>query len=147
MAGYVRFINSSKTISGLITATLLWTIPATSLAAEEEVIAGGEIEFQWHCASCHGEGAKGNGTMAKYLGLKPRDLARLNKKNGNRFPFWRVYRTIDGRGEVKGHETREMPIWGARFPMKAEGGSTAAQALVVGRILGLVFYLQYIQES
>jgi hypothetical protein len=68
----------------------------------------------------------------------------LSKKNNGTFPFWRVYGVIDGREEVKGHGTREMPIWGQEFRMQA-GSSAMAQSQVRGRILELVYYLESIQ--
>ena len=115
-------------------------------AQEMEVIAGGEIEYQNYCAICHGVDARGHGIMAKFLTVQPSDLTQLAKKNAGRFPFWQVYRTIDGRVEVRGHGTRDMPVWGARFRADAKGDDTGSRSQVAGRILSLVFYLQHIQE-
>ena len=53
---------------------------------------------------------------------------------------------IDGREEIRGHGTRDMPIWGARFRSQAGGDDTGSKSQVAGRILGLVSYLQYIQR-
>ncbi len=144
MASYLLRIRNLITV-GLIVVSI-WALRATTLAQEKEVIAGGEVEFQQHCAACHGVGGKGDGPRGKHLAVKPADLTQLRKKNEGRFPFWRVYRTIDGREEVKGHGTREMQIWGARFQKEAQGSGREARTLVAGRILGLVFYLRYIQE-
>ena len=47
---------------------------------------------------------------------------------------------IDGREEIKGHGTSDMPIWGQVFRMEA-GTSAMAQSQVRGRILELVHYL------
>ena len=113
---------------------------------ETEVIAGGELEYQNHCAICHGVDGKGHGIMAKFLTISPSDLTQLAKKNAGRFSFWQVYRVIDGREEVRGHGTREMPIWGARFQAEAKGSDPGSRSQAAGRILGLVFYLQSIQE-
>ena len=84
--------------------------------------------------------------MSKYLTLAPPNLTRLSKKYGDRFPFWPIYRIIDGRDEVRGHGTRTMPIWGARFRAEAGGNDPGAKSQAAGRILSLVFYLQHIQE-
>ncbi len=115
-------------------------------AQEMEVIMGGELEYQQYCAVCHGVDAKGYGTMRKFLTIEPSDLTQESKKNGGKFPFWQIYRVIDGREEVRGHGTREMPVWGSRFRSQAGSDDTGSRSQVAGRILGLVFYLQHIQE-
>jgi mono/diheme cytochrome c family protein len=128
-------------------ATLLLSRPAPIATAQEmEVIAGGELEYQNYCAVCHGIDARGTGIMSKYLTVRPSNLTQLAKTNKDQFPFWQVYRTIDGREEVRGHGTREMPVWGARFRHDAGGSGSAERSQVAGRILSLVFYLQHIQE-
>jgi Cytochrome C oxidase, cbb3-type, subunit III len=106
----------------------------------------GEIEYQMHCAVCHGRDGRGDGIMVKYLTIQPSDLTRLSVKSRGEFPFWRVYSTIDGREDIAGHGNRSMPIWGARFKAETEGGGVAARATIAGRILGLVFYIRSIQE-
>ncbi|MGE5215434.1 MAG: c-type cytochrome [Chloroflexota bacterium] len=118
-----------------------------ALAQEMEVIASGEIEYQNYCAVCHGVDAKGQGLMSKFLTVRPTDLTQLKKNNDGTFPFWRTYRVIDGREEVPGHGTREMPLWGDRFRTQAGGGDTGSRAQAAGRLIGLVFYLQHIQEQ
>jgi hypothetical protein len=75
----------------------------------------------------------------------PADLTQLSKKNNGQFPFWRVYRTIDGREEVVAHGPRAMPVWGARFLMQ-EGGAPLDEHAVLGRILALVYYVESLQE-
>ncbi len=115
-------------------------------AQQMDVIMAGELEYQRYCAVCHGADAKGSGVMRTFLTIAPSDLTQVSKKNGGRFPFWQIYGVIDGREEVRGHGTRDMPIWGARFRSQAGGDDTGSKSQVAGRILGLVFYLQYIQE-
>lgn len=128
-------------------AILVASISTTqALAQETEVIAGGDLEYQNHCAICHGVDGKGRGIMSKFLTIQPADLTQVSKKNADRFPFWQVYRVIDGREEIRGHGTRDMPIWGARFQADAKGSDPGSRSQVAGRILGLVFYLQHIQE-
>lgn len=128
-------------------AILVASISTTqALAQETEVIAGGDLEYQNHCAICHGVDGKGRGIMSRFLTIQPADLTQVSKKNADRFPFWQVYRVIDGREEIRGHGTRDMPIWGARFQADAKGSDPGSRSQVAGRILGLVFYLQHIQE-
>jgi mono/diheme cytochrome c family protein len=128
----------------ILIAPLISTTRA--VAQETEVIAGGELEYQNHCAICHGVDGRGRGIMAKFLTISPSNLTQLTKKTAGRFLFWQVYRVIDGREQIRGHGTREMPIWGARFQTEAGGSDPGSRSQVSGRILSLVFYLQHIQE-
>jgi mono/diheme cytochrome c family protein len=132
-------------IAIVLAALLLRSSPLAD-AQEMEVIAGGEIEYQNYCAVCHGVDGRGQGIMSKYLTVRPTDLTQIAKKSGGAFPFWQVYRTIDGREEVRGHGTRDMPVWGDRFRAQAGGNDSGSRAQAAGRLLGLVFYLQHIQE-
>ena len=124
----------------------IFAFPRLAPAQEIEVIMAGEIEYQQYCAVCHGTDGKGYGIMRKFLTIEPSDITQAAKKNGGRFPFWQIYRIIDGREEVRGHGTREMPVWGARFRSQAGGDDTGSRSQAAGRILALVFYLQEIQE-
>jgi mono/diheme cytochrome c family protein len=119
----------------------------TAHAQEDEIIAGGKTKYEKYCASCHGHAGKGNGDMAALLMVKPADLTQLKKKNNGAFPFWHVYRTIDGRELVRAHGSREMPLWGVVFQME-EGANTAntQEDIVRGRIWQLVYFLESIQE-
>jgi mono/diheme cytochrome c family protein len=143
--GEVRYVVSLLT---LIVAILLWVIPNTALAQLEEVVTAGKREFRGHCAVCHGLGGKGESviTTLNLLTVRPTDLTRLSKKNKGQFPFWQVYRIIDGREEVKGHGTRDMPIWGDVFSQQ-EGGKLADETRAIGRILAIVHYIESIQEK
>lgn len=116
------------------------------VTAQEVVLTSGQLEYQQYCASCHGRDGKGKGPMADLLRTAPADLTQLSKKNGGQFPFWRVYRTIDGREEVMAHGTRGMPVWGAHF-LTQEGGQPLDEHRVLGRILALVYYLESIQKT
>lgn len=135
----------------LISLTLIsmfWPFMVNSFAQEDEIIAGGKGKYEKYCAVCHGPTAKGNGPLAKMLTVKPADLTQLSKRNNNQFPFWRVYQTIDGREDVPGHGSREMPVWGSVF--QAEESATPApyqEDLVRGRIWQLVYFLESIQEK
>jgi len=141
MIGIRALLYSALCVSALICAS--WSLTS---AQEMDVIMAGELEYQRYCAVCHGVDAKGYGVMRSFLTVEPSNLTQESKKNGGRFPFWRIYGVIDGREEVRGHGTRDMPIWGARFRSQAGGDDTGSRSQVAGRILGLVFYLQYLQE-
>jgi mono/diheme cytochrome c family protein len=120
----------------------------TGHAQEDEIIAGGRGKYDKYCASCHGPKAQGDGPLATMLVVKPADLTQLSKRNNGQFPFWRVYRTIDGREEVRGHGSREMPLWGFMFHVE-EGVAQAPyqEDLVRGRIWQLVYFLESLQEQ
>ena len=140
--------SSVPKASGILLALIfLLSLPSpTAISQEMEVIAGGELEYQNHCAVCHGVDASGNGSMSKLLTLPPANLTQLSKKYDGKFPFWQIYRTIDGREEVRGHGISQMPVWGPRFRAESGGNDPGAKSQVAGRILSLVFYLQHVQE-
>ena len=143
--GEMRYVGSLLT---LIMAILLWVIPDTAVAQQEEIVAAGKREFRGHCAVCHGLGGKGESVMTtlNLLTVKPTDLTQLSKRNKGQFPFWQVYRIIDGREEVKGHGTRDMPMWGDVFTQQ-EGGKLADETRTIGRILVIIHYIESIQEK
>jgi mono/diheme cytochrome c family protein len=139
--------KKQRSVIALLSMMLLSVAPDLT-AQEQEVAAAGKVEFQRYCAVCHGPGGKGGSIMQhqNLLTIAPADLTRLSKNNKNEFPFWRVYDVVDGRVEVRGHGTREMPIWGYAFQQE-EPKNLAAETKAVGRILSLVFYLQSIQAK
>lgn len=119
-------------------------VPSYNGAAQEsEIIAAGKSEYQRYCMTCHGMEGKGDGLMTPYLTLRPTDLTTLRQRRGGQFPFWEVYRTIDGRKMLPGYGNGEIPIWGALFRWEESGRTD----VVRGRILQLVYYLQSIQHE
>jgi mono/diheme cytochrome c family protein len=140
----IRHAFFAALVGGFLTFVCLF--PAHGLAQDQVVLTNGHREYQQYCVVCHGKEAKGNGPMAEMLKHRPADLTQLTKKNNGQYPFWRVYRTIDGREEVMAHGSRIMPIWGAHFLIE-EGGMPLDDNLVLGRILSLVYYLESIQEK
>ncbi|HKA54761.1 MAG TPA: cytochrome c [Candidatus Binatia bacterium] len=133
---------------GVLAVTVWGAGVGRSLAQEQEVIEAGKREFQRSCATCHGADAKGDGPSVGALNVKPADLTQLSKNHGGVFLFWRTYEKISGADEapIRGHGTREMPIWGERFRLEKGTGEEHAMG-VRGRILSLVYYLQSIQEK
>jgi mono/diheme cytochrome c family protein len=136
-------------------------------AAAFAVVAGGawaqepdlgRAEFLSSCAPCHGRDGKGEGPMAHALKQRPADLTVLARNNNGVFPFDRVYRVIDGREEISGHGSRDMPIWGYRFVPPSNKNlkltddyllapPASAETIVHGRILAVIDYLNRIQAK
>ena len=121
-------------------------------AADPVKLDWGKREFVNKCAICHGQGAKGDGGVTEWLKVAPTDLTTLSKKNGGVFPYDRVYQVIDGREVVKGHGTRDMPIWGRDY--LKEGVAAAEYYIDVpysmemysrNRIMALIDYLNRVQ--
>lgn len=130
-------------------ATTLAAAGVTTAVAADRIDLG-KYEYNNNCVACHGNNLKG-GAYVDFLKVTPPDLTQLSKKNGGTFPLERVYGVIDGRQEVKAHGSREMPIWGRDYQIKA--GEFYAdsyydpEAFVRGRILALIDYLNRMQAK
>lgn len=111
----------------------------------------GKIEYEAHCAVCHGISGKGDDSSLKSELVKPiPDLTTLAQKNKGVFPFDLVYQVIDGREVIKVHGSRDMPIWGAAFKSETSvyfdnTAPYSSQAIIRSRILALVEYLHRLQ--
>jgi len=143
---------SRATILGVLLSTSLSTASVCAFAREEPVDEIGKQEFLRSCAACHGQSARGDGLVAELLLVKPPDLTSIRKRHDGRFPASWVYRIIDGRNAMRPHGSKEMPIWGDRYRADALRAlplplNVSADAIVHGRILSLVFYLDLIQED
>jgi mono/diheme cytochrome c family protein len=107
----------------------------------------GKREYDNNCAACHGSSGKGNGPYAELLRKSPPDLTMMAKRNGGVFPMSRAYEVIEGAGV--GHGTRDMPIWGQDYSVKAAEYYMDVpynpEAYVRTRILALVEYLNRLQ--
>ncbi len=129
----------------IISLTGMWG--GIAWAQEQEVIRGGRYLYEKFCKICHGPRAMGNGPEASSLSPKPVDLTTLGQRNKGTFPFWQAYRMIDGRVDVPGHGTREMPVFGVwfRIPDDEVSIETEWADQVRGRIWQLLSYLKSIQ--
>lgn len=135
----------------VVLTSLLSTLFVTPTLAQDD-LAPGRAEYQSSCLACHGEQGRGNGPMAELLTIKPADLTQISKANGGKFPFLKVFQTIDGRATVRGHGFGPMPLWGERYTVEsgAKGvepyKSYTSEAYVRARLLELTYYIQSLQE-
>ncbi len=146
----------SYTLSaGLLAVVLLVAfLPMGSSVAlaQEEVeeridhakISQGRSLYRAWCRTCHGESAKGDGPMAEHLRPNPADLTLLSQKEGGQFYFGRVTAKIDGRDKVKGHGSKDMPVWGEAFLVVEEEGGEAA---VRDKINAIAHFLRSMQAT
>ena len=80
--------------------------------------------------------------MAEDLNPNPADLTTLSAKAGGQFYFGRVTAKIDGREKVKGHGSKDMPVWGEAFKVVDEEGGEEA---VREKISALAHFLRSLQ--
>ncbi len=115
------------------------------------VHSAGQLEFQAHCAACHGADGKGNGPLSVALLHRAPDLTTYAARNGGAFPRQLAWDTIDGRpygGDD--NPSRQMPLFGLEFRDDAQRGVEALAApewQVSERIAGLVDYLASLQTK
>jgi mono/diheme cytochrome c family protein len=107
----------------------------------------GQREYMANCAACHGVSGKGDGPYHNELKRSATDLTTLSKRNNGVFPVARMYEVIDGGGP--GHGSREMPIFGQDYKVKAAEYFVDipydSEAYVRMRILSLIEYLSRLQ--
>ena len=130
-------------------AAAVMAVTGTAIAAEVVGVDFGKREYEQKCASCHGLTGKGDGYYKPYLSVAPTNLSVITKKNNGVFPVDYVVQSIDGRGAVKAHGPREMPIWGREYALTAGeyygDAPYDANAFVRARILALIDYLNRLQ--
>ncbi len=134
-----------KTVTRSCLALLM--LAAASVPGRAQGFSG-EHDYNFYCASCHGENGRGNGPKAGDLEIKPPDLTALKAKYGE-FPREKLLRVIDGREALPGHIEREMPVWGVWFKLEAAeelGGAEGDDATVRRRIDGLLDYIATLQR-
>jgi mono/diheme cytochrome c family protein len=137
---------------GIMVAVLSALASSAGIAADKGRPDPGRSEYMNRCAVCHGASGRGDGGAIDILKTAPTDLTTLSKKNGGVFPFDRVYSVIDGRTVVKGHGSRDMPIWGSSLSTESakadeyfSGVPYDMEMYVRMRIMALIDYLNRIQ--
>jgi mono/diheme cytochrome c family protein len=77
---------------------------SSPVAADDESVLRGEAIFTTHCASCHGDGAMGDGPAGAALDPSPAPVAHTSQMMGDDYLFWRI-----SEGGVP-FDTA-MPVW------------------------------------
>jgi mono/diheme cytochrome c family protein len=139
-----------RTMLAILTLAATFSLGTPSFAQREKADVG-KLEFEVHCAICHGIDAKGNGPYVSNLKLAPPDLTLIARNNKGVFPADHIIGVIDGRAQITSHGSRDMPIWGNRYAVSAAehfaGSPYDQEAFIRGRVLILVDYLRRIQQQ
>ncbi len=151
---------NSRHSSIMLLAAIAVSAGPTDVQAQRKsanVYDAGKLEYQAHCAVCHGSTGQGNGPFSQALKSSVPSLATLAERNGGVFPVVRVYGMIDGREQVAGHGPSDMPIWGDRYSSQIGQGPFvegmyedirgSREALIRTRILLLTEYISRLQEK
>lgn len=146
----LKAVMGSVAFAGIGLILMVSNVQALDEAAKIKL---GEHEFMSSCASCHGATAMGNGPVAEVLSTKPSDLTQITKNFEGQFPVEHIYKVIDGRVMINPHGDKQMPVWGFRYLSEAQRRAgqvphdVDTQAMVLGRIMALVRYLESIQAK
>lgn len=109
----------------------------------------GKSEYDANCATCHGVSGKGDGPTAPFVSRRVPDLTTLAKTNNGILPVSAMYDVIVGEKDVPAHGSRDMPVWGREYRIKA--GEYYAEmpydpeAYVRVRVLAVIEYLNRLQ--
>jgi len=90
---------------------VLFSVAALVIAAPGVASADAKQAYMEKCAVCHGTDGQGVGPFTEFLKQGAPNLTLLSKNNGGTFPTEKATGVITG--EIKGHGTREMPVWSA----------------------------------
>ena len=149
---YLKRLGYVGTFAGLGFAIVWISVAEMSITAASartlamiEVPSGQEL-FREHCAQCHGSDGTGNGPMAKVLTVAPADLTAISKRADGKFPAARVVEIIRYGGNVTGHGSQAMPIWGEVFSQEG-GGGKGGGAYSREAVVELNRYLETIQKK
>ncbi|MBL8485566.1 MAG: cytochrome c [Rhodocyclaceae bacterium] len=148
----MKFTSLGLLAAGAIALAVTGPAAASDRKAKMDL---GKREYMNSCAVCHGANGKVEGpevAAVEFLKTMPTDLSTLAKRNGGVLPVDRLYAVIDGRQLVKGHGTRDMPIWGDRYNRETVKAAEYymdmpydMEMYVRSRVLALVDYINRLQ--
>jgi mono/diheme cytochrome c family protein len=84
-------------------------------AARQPSTVSGKETFLKYCASCHGEGGKGNGPAAFALKPPASDLTTLSRRHEDKYPSGYVSALLKFGRNIAAHGSEDMPVWGSRL--------------------------------
>ena len=133
-------------IRELVVATAtLGLVACTQTGAE---VSRGRVLYTDFCATCHGDGGRGDGPLAGDWKRPPADLTMIAARNGGTFPLARVMSQIDGY--TRRNDTHSvMPEMGPVFqdsPQVLVDTGDGIETPVPGALLDLALYLSSIQK-
>jgi len=99
----------------------------------------GKQMFIHYCAACHGPSGKGDGPAAAAFKKAPRDLTKLTRDNGGKYPAMHVTATLS-LDECCVHGSKVMPVWG---PLLSSVSANEGEKQL--RISNLVKYIETLQ--
>jgi mono/diheme cytochrome c family protein len=111
-------------------------------SAAKAAVDRGRTVYLRYCVTCHGDGARGDGPLAKDLRVPVPDITTLAARSGGIYPEERVVRIISKGNEVRGHGSEDMPAWGSAF-----NRTDGIEAPVDEAIRNLARYLGSVQRS
>lgn len=118
---------------------------AACVPAEPEEVSGKEL-FGQYCATCHGDGGKGDGPVAGDLPKPPADLTTIAARNGGTFPMIAVMSKIDGYTKGADAAMPELGVTLSDGPMVLADLGDGTETPTPARLLALADYLKSIQE-
>ena len=111
-------------------------------------IDNGARLYGFHCASCHGVEAQGDGPLGEMLAVPPPDLTTLMARNAGVFPVGDVIRRMDGTVEVMSHGG-PMPVFGFILdgPSEAVVDADGSEVVAPVALVDIATFLKSVQEE
>lgn len=142
---------STRATSILLAGAMGLAMSVFAAGTDAEHWSVGKLEYQAHCAACHGNSGKGGGPMSPLLMYSAPDLTTYAARNGGVLPRQLAWQTIDGRPYVGDDVlTRQMPTWGIEFREEALSEPEPVlypEQQVSHRIATLIDYLETLQAK
>jgi hypothetical protein len=140
--GSVRNAHAGRLLVPLVVVCFVACARVGRMREQQEEARDGYVRA---CASCHGLDGRGDGPVARELRVPPADLTTLSARHEGTFPRDFVIAVIVGEREIRGHGTREMPVWSERFGT-ASGPEAAASLYARRRLEMLADHVESLQS-
>jgi mono/diheme cytochrome c family protein len=118
---------------------------AACVPAEPEDLSGKDL-YGRYCATCHGEGGRGDGPVAGDLPKVPADLTGIAARNGGEFPLIAVMSKIDGYTKGDDAAMPELGVTLSEGEMVLTDLGDGVETPTPARLLALAEYLKTIQR-